>query len=69
MVLAIATTFIRRPTRDGATDSICTECLTIVCRSHSESDISQAEQDHRCDPRLLAYWESLSQPETGPAQS
>ncbi len=62
MALAAAPTFIRRATPQGTMDSLCAECLITVCTSPEEADIQRAEQDHVCDPRLLAYWATLSKP-------
>lgn len=69
MALATTPTFIRRATPAGTTDSICTECLIMVCSAASEDEILRAEQNHTCDPRILAYWEAISEPSDPSADS
>lgn len=69
MALATTPTFIRRATPAGTTDSICAECLIMVCSAASEDEILRAEQNHSCDPVLLAYWEAISEPDDPRAES
>jgi hypothetical protein len=42
--------FAHQDNRDGTHDSICMECLASITTVGSESELSQHESVHVCDP-------------------
>lgn len=54
MALPLDDHFVHRANRDGTTDSICRYCFATVCTSNWETDLSEAERRHFCDPSVVA---------------
>ena len=40
--------------------SICTRCFRTVALDSGEVDLDNAEQNHVCDPWLVAHWKELA---------
>lgn len=55
------TPFTRRPVPDGLTVSFCNRCFATVAESHWEAELDAAEQAHECDPKLLEYWQRMTE--------
>ena len=52
--------FVRRISADGTTHSICIRCFVTIVIATRESDLDRAEQNHACDPRIVAHWKELA---------
>lgn len=53
--------FVRRPNRDGSSDSICKRCLATLATSKEEAELERAERDHLCQTENLERWKNLSE--------
>lgn len=56
--------FAHRTNRDGTTDSICRYCFATVCTSTWETDLTQAERNHVCDPSVVSRLKKAAARET-----
>jgi hypothetical protein len=65
MVELNRTGFARRSNLDGTRDSICKKCFATIVTSQHESELTQAEQAHACDPHVLNYWNQIRQKDVG----
>jgi hypothetical protein len=52
--------FFHRSNKDGTIDSICTRCYVTVGTAHNESELSEIEYNHTCDPYWLLRWQQRS---------
>jgi hypothetical protein len=46
--------FFHRANQDGSFDTICYRCLIVVAAEKKEIDLDRFEQEHVCEPRLIA---------------
>ena len=49
--------FVHRFTPDGTVDSICPRCFVTVAFATKEADLVPKEEQHVCDPFLVAHYE------------
>jgi hypothetical protein len=54
--------FAHRTNQNHTADSICTTCFVTIATSSQESELAQFEQDHVCDPSLIAERISWNRP-------
>jgi hypothetical protein len=45
--------FVRKCNADWTIHSYCSRCLLTVADSNSAAKVKAAEEQHKCDPRLL----------------
>jgi hypothetical protein len=50
--------FFHRANQDGSFDTICYRCLTVVAAEKKEIDLERFEQEHICEPHLVADFAS-----------
>ena len=49
--------FAHRFIPDGSVDSICTRCFVTAASATNEADLVLKEEQHICDPFLVAHYE------------
>ena len=61
---SLADKFLHRANSDGTYDSVCLVCgVAAVRAAKCESDLSQEEEDHRCEPWMFEPFRSLRERE------
>ena len=58
MSLSTRLRFFHRANQDGSFDTICYRCLTVVAAEKKEIDLERFEQEHICEPHLVADFAS-----------
>jgi hypothetical protein len=48
--------FARRHNADTTIDSICTRCYQTIASGQDETDLTNVEQSHSCDPSSEYLW-------------
>ena len=60
--------FAHRSNLDGTTDTICPRCVATVATVYDEGELLRYEQQHICDPVLVAQLYGKKPPSSEPVE-